>query len=520
MRSYSLFDTVGPIMHGPSSNHTGGATRLGFYYREIMGGLPQEITFVFHPFLMKFYKGHRTHLALMAGCLGMREYDEDVNESLKYMKEKQVQIHYEATKEKNPDRNLMRLKANFSGVHWVINGISIGAGNIVIDSVNGMKTEITGDTHLYFYLANKKLDVETIKKHILPKDINAKEIPEGYLLYLSTINELTSNECLWIEEKIGTYILKRHVAPLHPFSEKITSDPKFKTFNEMKVMCQTMDAAEAAIQYEMDRSKTSREQIMAEALHIVDIEQAAIDKGLKGNMPLIGGFIGNSDAKLVAEWGKSGKSILGESFSMALSRALAISEMSASGGLIAAVPTCGSAGTLPGIILSVGNRFNADKERIAKAFLVAAAIGTIVGNKSTFSGSVGGCQVEVGVGAAMGAGAAVWLAGGDFEQIENAFSLTLKNVLGLICDQPVSPVEIPCVKRNAMGVAVGLMGAELALAGVKSAIPADQVVDALVDTVKRMPNELRCSCIGGLASTAIAKELQKKWTEKIAKSED
>ena len=94
----------------------------------------------------------------------------------------------------------------------------------------------------------------------------------------------------------------------------------------------------------------------------------------------------------------------------------------------------------------------------------------------------------------------------------------MKNVLGLSCDQPVSPVEIPCVKRNAMGVAVGLMGAELALAGIESAIPADQVIDALVDTVQRMPNELRCSCIGGLAATAIAKELQQKWTEKIERN--
>ena len=81
MSSYSLFDVVGPVMHGPSSNHTGGAVRLGYYYRQIIGGLPQNITFIFHPFLMKFYKGHGTHLALMAGCLGMREDDLRVNNS-------------------------------------------------------------------------------------------------------------------------------------------------------------------------------------------------------------------------------------------------------------------------------------------------------------------------------------------------------------------------------------------------------------------------------------------------------
>ena len=519
MRSYSLFDTVGPVMHGPSSNHTGGATRLGFYYREIMGGLPQDITFIFHPFLMRFYKGHRTHFALMAGCLGMREYDEDVNNSPQYMEEKGVQVHYEAATDADPDRNLMRLRADFAGVHWEINGISIGAGNIVIDAVNGMKTQITGDTHLYFYIAKKEPDLEAVKAVVCPRDCNVKKIREGYLLYVSTTYALRQDEENTLEDLVGEYILKRYVIPLHPFAEKITEPPMFRTFAEMEERCRSMDAAEAAISYEMDRSKTTRRQIMDEACHIVDVEQSAIDRGLKGNLPLIGGFIGDSDAKLAAEWSQSGRAIMGADFSMALARALAVSEVSASGGLIAAVPTCGSAGTLPGIIFSVGKRYNADKERLAKAFLVAAAIGTIVGNKSTFSGSVGGCQVEVGVGAAMGAGAAAWLAGGTFKQIEHAFAMTLKNVLGLICDQPVSPVEIPCVKRNAMGVAVGLMGAELAMAGIESAIPADQVIDALVDTVKRLPNELRCSCIGGLAAAPIAKDLQKKWAEKAGLGE-
>ncbi len=520
MRSYSLFDTVGPIMHGPSSNHTGGATRLGFYYREIMGGLPSKITFVFHPLLMRFYKGHRTHVALMAGCLGMREYDKDVNDSYRYMQEKDIEVNFEATKEPNPDRNLMRIQADFDGVYWEINGISIGAGNIVIDSVNGMRTQITGDTHLYFYLLKSPVNLDSVSDLICPKDCNIKQLPEGYLLYISTIWPLSETLSSQLENMLGEYILKRHIMPLHPFTEKIVEAPMFKTFVEMEEICKTTDVAEAAIEYEMNRSKTTREQIMAEAYHIVDVEQEAINQGLQGNVSLIGGFIGNNDAKLISEWSKSGKSIMGSGFSMALARAIAVSEISASGGLIAAVPTCGSAGTLPGIIFSVGEKFNADKETLAKAFLVAAAIGTIVGNKSTFSGSVGGCQVEVGVGAAMGAGAAAWIAGGTFKQIENAFSLTLKNVLGLICDQPVSPVEIPCVKRNAMGAAVGLMGAELAMAGVESAIPADQVIDALVDTSKRMPNELRCSCIGGLASAPIAKELQTKWAEKIQKNNE
>lgn len=516
MSSYSLFDVVGPVMHGPSSNHTGGAVRLGYYYRQIMGGLPNKITFIFHPFLMKFYKGHSTHLALMAGCLGMREDDFKVNDSQEYMDEHHVCVNYEPTDEENPDRNLMRIKARLDGVNWEINGISVGGGNIAINNVNGMATQISGNTHLYFYLLKNINDLNIITKIVVVNDVNGKMIPEGYLVYISTMYPMTDKQTESIENSFqDSIILKRYVAPLHPFSEKIDVNPLFKTFDQLEILCKTKDIAEVAIEYEMDRSKTTREQVMSEVYHIVDIEEAAINRGLEGNVPLIGGFIGNSDGKLAAEWSKTDRTIVGSVFSMALARALAVAEISACGGVIVAVPTCGSAGTLPGILFSVAKRFNKDKETLSKAFLVAAALGTIVGNKSSFSGSIGGCQVEVGVGASIGAGGAAWLAGGDFKQIKHAFAMALKNVLGLTCDQPVSPVEIPCVKRNAMGVAVGLMGAELALAGIESSIPADQVIDALVDTEKRIPNELRCSCIGGLASVPIAKEMQRKWDKKI-----
>ena len=512
MNSYSLFDIVGPIMHGPSSNHTGGAVRLGYYYRQLMGILPEKITFQFHPALMKFYKGHRTHLALMAGCLGMREDHPDVNKSERIMDEKNIKIEFKPTEEDEPDRNLMELIATSDGIHWDIHGISVGGGNILIDKINNIKTDITGNSFVYLYILENPVDLTKIKESLPVEDINGGKIPEGYLLYFSCKERLDEVPS---EELLGKVLLERMLEPLSPFAEKIDRAPILKTFQELSVLCKDKDISEVAIDYEKDRSKTTREQILSYAKEIVSVEKNAIDLGLKGDLNLIGGFVDPSDAKTMKKWSNSGNTLVGEAFSKAAAKALAVSSVNACGGIITAVPTCGSSGTLPAILFTVAELKKKGPEDLAKAFLVAALLGTIVANKSTLSGSVGGCQVEIGVGAAMGAGAAAWISGGDYSQIENAFSITLKNVLGWTCDPPIGPVEIPCIKRNAIGTAVGLMGAELGLAGIKSSIPADQVVDALVDTSNRLPIGLRCSGIGGLASVDIAKDLQKSWDKKI-----
>lgn len=200
---------------------------------------------------------------------------------------------------------------------------------------------------------------------------------------------------------------------------------------------------------------------------------------------------------------------------MAMARALAMAEVSASGGLLVAVPTSGSAGALPGTLFTVAQRVGAPRERLAQSFLIAAAIGVVIGNECCFSGSTGGCQAEIGIGSAMAAGASVWLAGGADEAVCHAAALAIKNTLGLVCDPPAPPVEVPCIKRNAMGAAVALMAAEMALAGIRSVVPPDDVVLALKDVQQRLPPELRCTCTGGLAAAPAAQRLQQQWQQRL-----
>jgi L-serine dehydratase len=156
----------------------------------------------------------------------------------------------------------------------------------------------------------------------------------------------------------------------------------------------------------------------------------------------------------------------------------------------------------------------ADDHKLAQAFLISAAIGIVIGNRASFSGAVGGCQSEIGIAAGMAAAGAAWLASGSTEAVVHAAALSLKNILGLTCDPPASPVEVPCIKRNGMGTAVAFMGAEMALAGLRSTVTPDDVVAALADTQRRLPCELKGSC-GGLASTQSAERMRQAWLEKL-----
>ena len=147
------------------------------------------------------------------------------------------------------------------------------------------------------------------------------------------------------------------------------------------------------------------------------------------------------------------------------------------------------------------------------ALFTAAGIGILIGSKATVSGAEGGCQAECGTAAAMAAAAVVELLGGKPEQAFHAGAMALKNILGLVCDPVAGLVEIPCIKRNASGVTNAMLCADLALAGVKSHIPFDEVVGAMYEVGKSLPPALRETALGGLAATPTGKRLQEAVTK-------
>ena len=176
-------------------------------------------------------------------------------------------------------------------------------------------------------------------------------------------------------------------------------------------------------------------------------------------------------------------------------------------GVIVAAPTAGAGGVVPGMRLALEEERHIDPERTVRALVVAGGVGSIIALSANISGAAGGCQNEVGVAASMGAAAVAYMMGGTTRQSIHAAAIALKNTLGLVCDPVGGLVEVPCVKRNAIFAVHGLTAAQLALAGVESVIPMDEVVEAMVRIGRALPRGLRETAEGGLAKTLTGCEI-------------
>ena len=212
------------------------------------------------------------------------------------------------------------------------------------------------------------------------------------------------------------------------------------------------------------------------------------------------GLSGGSAAKMKAAV-KAGRTLTGPVLGGALTRALAISELNAAMGRIVAAPTAGSCGILPAALLTMEQEKGCSRRSCVMAMFTASAVGLVIAKNACLAGAQGGCQAECGSAAAMAAAAIVELAGGTPKMIGDAVAIALKNVLGLVCDPVAGLVEVPCVKRNAAGVAGAFVAAELALAGIPSAIPPDEVIAAMKKVGDAMAPALKETAEGGLAAT-------------------
>lgn len=261
---------------------------------------------------------------------------------------------------------------------------------------------------------------------------------------------------------------------------------------------------EVMIEQEIELNGTTKEQILSRMGKNLEIMLSAIDDGIQGVKSKSG--LTGGDAKKLQEYVNSGKSISGEDFLNGVIAAIATNEVNASLGIICATPTAGSAGVLPGCIHILKKKFNISYEQQVNMLLTAGAFGFVVANNASVSGAEGGCQAEIGSASAMAAAAIVETMGGTPEMAGHAFAIALKNLLGLVCDPVAGLVEVPCVKRNAAGTSIAVMAADMALSGIKSKIPADEVLDAMYRIGQEMSPALKETAKGGLAITKTGEE--------------
>lgn len=255
---------------------------------------------------------------------------------------------------------------------------------------------------------------------------------------------------------------------------------------------------------ESGKSETELRERMVQNLRVM---REAVSIGLTGTKKSLSGLVGGEAAKVEA-LRRVGKSLIGERVNGAIARALAVVEVNASMGKIVAAPTAGSCGVLPAVLLTVEEALNVSEEELVTALFTSAGIGMIIADRANVSGAEGGCQAEIGSAAGMAAAAAVELAGGSPKDTAHAAAIAMKSFLGLVCDPVAGLVEVPCVKRNATAATVALSAAEMVLAGIKSAIPLDEVIDAMNEIGKQMPCSLKETAQGGLAITPTGRRIQ------------
>lgn len=288
-------------------------------------------------------------------------------------------------------------------------------------------------------------------------------------------------------------------------------DTLFNKASELLKICKDNDLkiSQVVINKEMKIQDISQEELMAKMEEVLNVMTDSANSALDKDFMSISGLTGGN-AKKVQQYRDKGDSLSGNLLVSAMAKAFSTSEINASMGRIVAAPTAGASGIVPAALLSTKEKLNLSDDQLILGLLTAAGIGEIVAKNATISGAEGGCQAECGVAAAMAAGAIVEMAGGSPEQAFTAASFSLINIMGLVCDPIAGLVEFPCALRNASGVANAMISADLALADVESLVPFDEVVDAMYQVGKLMPDALKETALGGVATSPSGEALRKK----------
>lgn len=262
------------------------------------------------------------------------------------------------------------------------------------------------------------------------------------------------------------------------------------------------------LQSDLLESGLTRPQSLAEMHHLWQVMVQTSDNYCGADRSA-SGFAGGDAAK-VAEAEARGQLLTGGYLAQVMAEALKTAECNACMKRIVAAPTAGSCGVLPAVLLPYQAREGLDDNTMVRAMYVAGAIGQVVAAKASIAGAAGGCQAEIGTASAMGAAALCYLGGGDAQAVCHAAAIAIKSMLGLVCDPIAGLVEVPCVKRNAAGAMIAMSSADMALAGIRSAVPPDEVILAMREVGDKMDVSLKETGIGGVAGTPFGQKIAEK----------
>jgi L-serine dehydratase len=506
-----LNDVLGPVMRGPSSSHTAGSYHIARLAAGLLGGRPASARFRFDPqgSYGQVYRQQGVDLAFAAGLMGWDLIDDRFSRALEIAREEGVILQFEVSPLEDathPNATEIDLEAP-GGERLEIRARSIGGGAVEITRVDGWPVTLGG--HTWELLVEVREPAVGSVAEIISRDGQvagpiARHAEGGrVVLHAGRLAALGSDEHRDLETIPGVDRV-REAAPI-AFVKR--GQALFTSAAGMVGLAESrrVSLGTIALEYEAQLLGVSHEEVLRETARRFDIMRAAVAAGSseeQGRLRLL-----SPSARRILKAETEGRVALGGIHTRAAARAMAVMHVNATMGVVCAAPTGGSAGAVPGVVVTLAEELGADARRTALALLAASAIGIVVGERATFAAEVAGCQVEIGAAGAMAAAAVVEAAGGSARQASDAAAIAFQNTMGSVCDLVQGIVEIPCHTRNAVAASSAFVCADLVMGGYENPIPLDETIDAVYAVGRMLPSELRCTARGGLAVTPSALKL-------------
>lgn len=513
MKTVSIFNHVlGPVMRGPSSSHTAGAFHIGSMARSILGGTPRGATLAFDPAgsYAATYAPQGADRGFAMGLMNRPLTDESFFTALQDAPAAGLELEFEVRPLAGADHpnttDLDLTAADGRRLHLVAR--SIGGGEVEITQVDGRPVLFNGTC--YEALIELPAVMAGLAEALLQREGQLLERPR-----LDAVNGVVRISTR--QRQAMAAGLRARILALAPEAQVWESTPVYfvqhgaPLFSSAAEMVRLAEArgcslGRVALAHEAQLLGMSEADVIAEMLRRYDIMVRSVERGLDPNftglqlLPSCAGSIFQAEA--------AGRLSVRSLHTRAAARALAVMHVDGAMGVVCAAPTGGSAGVIPGTLVTLAEERSLTREQIALALLAAGAVGMILAIRGTFAAEVAGCQVEIGASGAMAAAAVVDAVGGSAAQACAAAAVGFQNTMGTVCDLLHGMVEIPCHTRNGAAAATAFVNADLVLGGYPNLIPLDETIDAVYAVGLAMPSELRCTSKGGLAVTPSALALK------------
>ncbi len=497
--SVSIFNHVlGPIMHGPSSSHTAASFHIGRVCRYILGEKPRSVICAFDKdgSYGQTFRQQGSDKAFAVGMMGLEITDDLFYTALEEAEERGIHISFpveDLTVKDHPNVADVRMTGE-SGKKVTVCARSIGGGAVQFTHVNGFKTDFSGDTYEILVFSDESFGGEILS----PEKMEWKEEVSSEEGFFNQLTLLVKPSCELLDSITELENVKAVLVAEPVFFPK-TGETLFESAQEMLSWCRDegKSLGEAAMEYEARLLGLTLEDVKEEMLRRYGVMEKAVEAGLAEKIPSM--KLLYPSARNVMEAEKNNRVAIGGIHTRAAARAMAVMHINGAKGLVCAAPTAGSAGTVPGVFVTLKQEMGLCGGELAKALFAASAVGLVVAKRATFAAEVAGCQVEIGVAGAMGAAGVAEFAGARPEEALNAAAISLQNTMGSVCDLVQGFVEIPCHTRNAAAAANAFLCADLVMGGYENPVPLDETIDAMYSVGKMMPPELRCTAKGGLA---------------------